>query len=163
MSSCRLSFNISSTVNIVEACTVNDNKVEISWNNPLGVEIDYFVIERSKKGYLFKEIIKIETGKNKSSSIEYFEVDYKPFNKKAYYRIKQVSINGVSHYSNIVVAENFGNIKPLFSLFSKNQNRFNLKSYSATNILVVLLDINKNEYTSNYLCNSLFGFLLRKK
>lgn len=136
---------ISSAFSEVKAFYIND-KVEISWNNPLEIEIDYFIIERSKNGQYFKEISKVNVGKNKSSSIQYYEVDYKPFNKRAYYRIKQVGINGKSYYSTVVIAENFKNTKPLHALFSKNQNNSTLKDYEVTNILVVLLDIKRKEY-----------------
>ena len=49
---------ISSLFSKVEAVYIN-NKVQISWNNPKHIEVNYFVLERSKNGIKFKEIQKI--------------------------------------------------------------------------------------------------------
>ena len=124
----------------------NDDKVEISWSNPLHIKVDYFVIERSKDGRYFKEILNVNASENNGSSIEYFEIDYNPFNKKAYYRIKQVDINGKNYYSNMVVAQNLNNVKPLFNVFSNNRNTKGLKDYKEKDILVVITNAHKEEF-----------------
>ena len=138
-------FLISSLFSEVTA-VYNNDKVEISWNNPLHIKVDYFVIERSKTGKKFKAIQKINTKENVGHSIEYFEIDYKPFNVKAFYRIKQVDIDGNSYYSKIVYAENFNNIKPIVSLFSFSKKNTEVKNYKGKDILVVLVNANQEEF-----------------
>lgn len=123
----------------------HDDIVEISWTNPMHIKVDYFYIERSKNGKNFKEIIKINGDKENYNINQYYEVDNKPFNKKGYYRIKQVDINGNVYYSNVVFAKNNKNITPLFNLLFTNQNK-QLKDYKANNVLVVLIDKDRNEF-----------------
>ncbi|OFY89868.1 MAG: hypothetical protein A3K10_15330 [Bacteroidetes bacterium RIFCSPLOWO2_12_FULL_31_6] len=141
---------ISASFSEVRAVYKND-KVEISWTNPTDIQIAYFVVERSKNGKNFKTIIQVEGSKKENSLIEYYEIDNNPLHQKAYYRIRQIDVNGKSYYSEMVVAMNVNYVNPLLSLFSnsqKNPKYSRLKNYNENNILVVLLDNNGNEYIS---------------
>jgi hypothetical protein len=126
----------------------NKDKVEISWTNPIHVKIDLFIIERSRNGHSFKEIMKITGPRNTSELIEYYEIDDNPFKSKSYYRIKQIDINGKKYYTNIAVAENFNIIKPIFNLFSNSSKLKNIKGYNKEDVLVVLIDSKNNEYVA---------------
>lgn len=136
---------ISSSFSEVKAIYNND-KVEISWSNPAHMNVDYFIIERSKNGKHFKEIMKVETGSGNCSAVEYFEIDYSPLNIKAFYRIKHVDVSGNSYYSNIVYAQNFNRGKALFGLFSLSRKNAALKDYYGKDILVVLIDASQQEF-----------------
>jgi hypothetical protein len=138
---------ISSLFSKVEAVYIN-NKVQISWNNPKHIEVDYFVLERSKNGIRFKEIQKIDAVNNNGNTIEYNEVDYIRLKTKAYYRVKQIDVDGFFYYSDIAVVNNFSNVKPLFNLFSKSNTNRGLKNYEGTNILVILLDVKQKKFVS---------------
>lgn len=124
----------------------NHDKVEISWTNPASIKIAYFVVERSKNGKKFKAIIQVEGSKKENNLIEYYEIDNNPLRQKAYYRIRQIDMNGKSYYSEMVMATNVNYVNPLVSLFSNSQKNRKLKNYSEENILVVLLDNNGEEY-----------------
>lgn len=124
----------------------NNNVVGISWANPLHIDIDFFVIEKSKNGKKFNEIMKIKGAENLNTSIAYYEIDNNPFNKKGYYRVKQIDINGKVYYSNVVLAHNMENIKPIFNLFSKSHNLKGLKNYKGEDILVVLQNSKQEEF-----------------
>ncbi len=126
--------------------TYNENIVGISWANPLHIDVDYFVIEKSKTGNNFKEIMKIDGSENLNNSIAYYEIDNNPFHKKGYYRVKQVDINGQIYYSNIALAHNIGNVNPIFNLFAKSSNIRKLKNYKGIDILVVLQNSNQEEF-----------------
>jgi hypothetical protein len=132
----------------VKAFYNDNNKVEISWTNPSHMNVDYFIIERSKNGNSFKEILKVDGSENNGSLIEYFEIDNKPLNKKGYYRIKQVDVDGKTYFSEMVAATNINYIKPLVNLFINPKNKKKLKDYDEKNVLVVLLDFEGNEYIS---------------
>ena len=127
----------------------NDDKVEISWTNPVHVKIDLFIIERSNNGHSFKEIMKISGAKNNANElIEYYEIDPSPFKSKSYYRIKQIDISGKKYYTNIAIAENFKKNKPTFNLFSNSTKIKNIKGYNKEDLLVVLVDSKNNEYVA---------------
>ena len=84
----------------------NDGNVEISWSTPEQIQVDYYVIERSRNGRKYKVIRKVDVPKNNSGSIDYYEIDSHPLKKKAFYRIRQVDRNGTRHYSNTVLVHN---------------------------------------------------------
>ena len=126
----------------------NHDKVEISWTNPTSIKVAYFVIERSKNGKNFKDIIQVEGVQEENSLIEYYEVDNNPLQKKAYYRIREVDVNGKNYYSEMVIVNNVNYVNPLFSFFVKHENNRKLKNYNEHDLLVVLLDNNGIEYIS---------------
>ncbi|PJB15502.1 MAG: hypothetical protein CO118_03350 [Flavobacteriales bacterium CG_4_9_14_3_um_filter_32_8] len=138
---------ISSSFSEVKA-VYNNDKVEISWTNPTGIQVNYFVIERSKNGKNFENILQVKGSQNENKLIEYYEVDNKPLHKKAYYRIRQIDVNGKNYYSEMVMVTNINYVNPMFSLFIKPQNNRKLKNYNEHGILVVLLDNNGNEFIS---------------
>ncbi|MBL4593292.1 MAG: hypothetical protein JKX68_05675 [Flavobacteriales bacterium] len=138
-------FFISTSFSEIKA-NYNIDRVEISWDNPKHIEVDYFVIERSRNGGKFKEILKIKATNNLGDFIEYYEIDYKPLNKKAFYRIKQVDIDGHTYYSEMVAVYNFKKIKSLSKLFPSSKKNKNLKSYDEKNILVVLFNENQEQF-----------------
>jgi len=127
--------------------TYNNDQVEIWWTNPTHIKVDFFVVERSKNGSHFEQVILVDGPKhNNSRLLEYFEIDNNPFNKKAFYRIKQVDINGAVYYSDIVFTKNISNAKSLFSLFSNSESSNNIKNYTKKDLLVVLIDGYQKEY-----------------
>jgi hypothetical protein len=124
----------------------NNNTVGISWANPLHIDVDYFVIEKSKSGKKYKEVLKVDGIAGLDKSIAYYEVDYNPFKEKGFYRIKQVDINGQIYYSNIVVARKMDNINSIFKLFARKANIKGLKNYKGEDILVILRNANQEEF-----------------
>lgn len=138
-------FLINSLFSQVNA-NYNNDVVGISWANPLKLEIDYFVIEKSKNGNKFKELMKIEGSKKLDNSISYFEIDQNPFDDKGFYRIKQVDIEGNIYYSNIIFTKNMKNVKPIFDLFTPLQNSKELRDYNGDDILLVLINSKQKEF-----------------
>lgn len=126
--------------------TYKGDVVGISWANPLHIDIDYFVIEKSKKGKFFKEVLKVQGSENLNTSMAYYEIDNNPFSKKGYYRVKQVDVNGQAYYSNIALAQNMENVHPIFNLFKKASNLKGLKNYIGEDILVVLQNSEQEEF-----------------
>lgn len=119
----------------IDANYIN-NQVELRWTTPNNVSPDYFIIERSKNGRYFKEIMRIKCGK---SHVYYYEIDYNPPNKIAYYRIKGVNNSNVVKYFNTVLARNYNKL---------NNNRFkkSLKGFEEEQVLMVLRSQDKKEY-----------------
>ncbi len=123
----------------------NNNIVEISWLNPEHSDIEFFVIERSKHGRYFDEVLKINGArKNKLGYIEYFEIDSKPFKRKGYYRIKSISTTGKTYYSEMVFTENNKSSNFALNLFNL-KTKSKVKGFSANDVILVLVDSLKNE------------------
>jgi hypothetical protein len=132
---CQLIF-ISSFFSKINA-NYNDDKVEIYWTQSNNLKTAYFVIERSENGKHFSETMRVQGGGN---NVEYYEIDYQPPSKMAYYRIKQVGVNGNYKYSETILVKNYnklnyyGNIKKT------------LKGYKGTDILVILRNKKGKEF-----------------
>ncbi len=107
-------------------------QVEIEWSTSNNAKIDYFIIERSKKGKYFKAIMKIKSGEPNTN---YYEVDYHPPKKTSFYRIKQVQADGSFTYSETILVKKYTNAKYK-----------HLKDYKQNDVLLVLKDKNGNEF-----------------
>ncbi len=76
------------------------------WNN------DFFIIEKSKDGVLWHDMLKVPSRGNSELRNDYMEIDRKPFYGMNYYRIKQTDFDGAYTYSDVrsVRINTFGNI-----------------------------------------------------
>lgn len=86
-------------------CKVLNKQVELKWETGMEHNNNYFVIEKSMDGITFSEIGKRPGAINSNSIKTYSFIDYN-VSKKAFYRLKQVDINGNSKYSKVLVAKN---------------------------------------------------------
>jgi len=129
-------FFISSLFSEIYA-NYNDNKVEIYWSKSTNTKIQHFIIERSKDGIEFETLRQINSG---NGGGYYFEIDYQPPIKMAYYRIKQVDFNRNYNYSKTVMVKNYNKLS-----HSENFNK-SLKGYKGRNILVVLKNKKGKEF-----------------
>ncbi len=73
--------------------------VAVAWNTHREIDTDYFAIERSIDGSNFTLIDTIWAAGNSRTTKEYELVDKKPELGKAFYRIKQVKMNGSFSFS----------------------------------------------------------------
>lgn len=81
------------------------NTVELTFETASERDMDYFEIENSRDGNYWQSISKIQAHGNSTSVNTYKCVDKSPFNGLSYYRLKDVSINGVENYSDIISNE----------------------------------------------------------
>ena len=109
----------------------NNGNVEISWSQTNNYKTSYFLIERSNDGRYFTEIYKV---KGSNIGVEYFEIDYHPPIKTAYYKVKQIDTNGDISFSETVLVKNYEKLN-----FYGKPKSF-LKGYKNRDVLVVLKD-----------------------
>jgi len=88
-----LSFNTTETSN---------HSVKIEWQTASEINNDYFTIERSKNGFEWEEIKRINGAGNSSSLLNYTTIDVSPYLGTSYYRLKQTDFDGRFSYSKIV-------------------------------------------------------------
>lgn len=120
------------------------SKVEISWEALPEKSGVTYVIERSKDGELWGEILAV-TGGEAESTQTFIESDYNPIQGISYYRLKKVYHDGLHAYSTISVVKNEGNLgtheipldeKDYTGLFNERE------------IIIVLKDQKGDEYFS---------------
>ncbi|OFX74959.1 MAG: hypothetical protein A2X12_06975 [Bacteroidetes bacterium GWE2_29_8] len=68
--------------------------VQIDWTTASENNNDYFTVESSKDGILFKKVVQIYSTGNSNAIINYSTIDYNPNNGISYYRLKQTDLDG---------------------------------------------------------------------
>ena len=145
---------------------VNNNNVDLKWITITEINNDYFIIERSSNGIDWEHILNLDGAGNSNQIIEYFEIDYKPFEGLSYYRIKQTDNNGEFSYSNIVPVRFENNDNRIINLFPNPIGKgetlnIELKNIKGTEYLLTLRDIQGKEYYSKVILkidgNNLIG------
>lgn len=101
-------------------CKVLDKQVELKWETAMEHNNNYFVIEKSMDGITYTEIGKRPGAINSNSVKRYSFIDYNLL-KNAFYRLKQVDINGNSKYSKVLVAKN-ESPNPFNFIYSQGEN-----------------------------------------
>jgi len=86
--------------------TLNNEKVDLSWQTASEINNDYFTLEKSLDGFNWESFSKQDGAWNSSSLISYNDVDYNPYRGTSYYRLKQTDFNGEFEYSEMVVVDN---------------------------------------------------------
>ncbi|MGL1889203.1 MAG: T9SS type A sorting domain-containing protein [Reichenbachiella sp.] len=70
------------------------SEIVLNWVTASEVENDYFILERSKDGVLYKQIAKIDGNGTTNEQEEYKHYDDQPFFGTSYYRLSQVDFDG---------------------------------------------------------------------
>ena len=76
-------------------------QVELNWQTESELNNDYFAIERSADGLEFKEIMRTKGAGTHLGTLDYKELDERPFIGDNYYRLRQVDFDGTTTYSEI--------------------------------------------------------------
>jgi hypothetical protein len=85
------------------SAAVNSEKtVDLKWTTASEKNNDFFTLEKSKEGAVYKEITKVKGAGNSSSVLHYSSVDPDPFFGVSYYRLKQTDYDGTFSYSKSV-------------------------------------------------------------
>jgi len=114
----------------------HNGNVEISWSQSNNQKTSYFLIERSNNGRSFTSLSKVEGGK---LGVDYFEIDYQPPSKYAFYRITQVSEYGKICHSETILVKDYNKI-------SRRTNKTFLKNYKNENVLIVIKNKKGEEF-----------------
>lgn len=85
-----------------------EEDVILEWTTAVEINNEEFVIERSQNGIEFQEIGRVQGAGNSTETIHYLFVDRSPFDGIAYYRLKQIDLDGHVSYSEVkvIVIEN---------------------------------------------------------
>lgn len=73
----------------------------LEWNTSSEINSDYFILQRSKDGENFENLVRVKAQGNSSNVVNYKETDKEPF-ITSYYRLMMVDKNGDVKYSEMV-------------------------------------------------------------
>jgi hypothetical protein len=118
---------------------ISDKKVELTWSSNTENNNNYFTIEKSKDAINFEEVTSIKGFGNYSSLVNYFDVDYIPYEGISYYRLKQTDSKGHTLSSRLVsVNYRLGNDGLVANQNSIDENTTNLLGSENKEVVVVL-------------------------
>lgn len=131
---------------------MNEDRVEITWTTASEINNSYFIVEKSKDGVDWVEVIKVSGAGHSVSIIDYFEIDNDPLIGLSYYRLTQVDFDGKQETFNIIPVENAIKGEGIMNIYPNPVNKGDCISLSFESlhknkqeILVVLRDIRGNE------------------
>ena len=79
--------------------------VELNWKTATQINNDYFVVQKSKDGVNWEQLVIVKGAGTTYIPIEYLEIDPNPYEGFTYYRLKQIDFDGTYTYSKIVAVE----------------------------------------------------------
>ena len=85
---------------------INSAQVDLKWVTATEINNDYFVVEKSKDGENWEEVVWTDGAENSNYTMEYYEVDENPYEGISYYRLKQVDFDGNYTYSSVIPVNN---------------------------------------------------------
>jgi hypothetical protein len=141
--------------------TKENNDVKIYWSTASETNNDHFEIERSDDGRNFIPIANVKAVGNSSSITNYSYVDKKLNSTVAYYRIKQVDVNGSITYTSIASIKNnqSNNSTEIFAASNKNITVRFTSVQSSASVSVYSINgqtlLHKNFQQANYIAFAL--------
>ena len=117
----------------------DNTKVELTWSSDTEKKNSFYTIEKSKDAMNFDAVTTIRAFGNNSNIINYFDVDYTPYEGISYYRLTQIDVKGNVLSSRLVSVNN----KISTTNLAMNQNAVyetsaNLMGSENKEVLVVL-------------------------
>ncbi|MFL5754369.1 MAG: hypothetical protein ACJ76F_13240 [Bacteroidia bacterium] len=148
---------------------INTDKVDLKWVTKAENVNAVFIVEKSKDGKSFEEVMRV-TGVGKGNFyMEYFDADYTPIEGVSYYRLKQANETGEEVLHNIVAVSYF---KPVTAnnpeiavaanpgTSSTNDFSLLLKGFEGKEVLVVLRNKKGDEFFSKVFLSSTAHYLV---
>ena len=84
----------------------SDKSIGLSWRSEFEANSDKYVIERSSDGYSFSEVGNVTAAGSSSKALNYAFTDKSFTSGAAYYRLRQVDLDGKTEYSKVVYINN---------------------------------------------------------
>ncbi len=76
--------------------------VDLQWVTASESNNDHFVVERTRDGVAFEEVVMVPGAGNSSALLTYTDIDADPLPGLSYYRLVQVDLDGTATYSDLV-------------------------------------------------------------
>jgi len=161
-------------VNLVSfKATKNENQVLLNWSTSSETKSDFFAIERSVTGTIWKTLGKVNASQESSSLKTYSYLDTKPNTGENLYRLKMIDSDGSFAYSRIR-SLSFGNAEQIIlypnpvsgRLYSNSQVAGNIESVRLVNVtgqvVAQFSEITKDGMSIGHLATGLYSVQIKK-
>lgn len=125
-----------------------NDKVKLTWTVGTEVNVEKYVIERSKNGIDFNQFISQNSHGNSGNDATYIKFDNVPFEGPSFYRIHSLDYNGDTAFTKTVAFNNEYLIEdhPIFNMYPNPYNGGNLTiefvALLSENSQIIVTDIN---------------------
>ncbi len=130
-----------------------DGKALLNWSTTAEIQNDYFDIEKSEDGNRFYTIGKVKKSNTTSQNATYSFIDKDLSSPVAYYRLKQVDIDGKFTYSEIINSKRKTIDNKVISIFPNPiQDKINIRlkaNSTATSLLKIVNEFGQVVHTQN--------------
>ncbi|MGB0887144.1 MAG: LamG-like jellyroll fold domain-containing protein [Vicingaceae bacterium] len=140
--------------------TLNKDIVVLNWATSTEINNDFFIVQKSKNGFDWKDVLTVSGAGNSSHTINYTQIDKKPHIGVSYYRLKQTDFDSQFSYSDIVsINYQLEDIKGTMSIFPNpiikgNELNVDFKNIDNNDLYVVLRNKEGKEFYSKLVKNN---------
>ena len=128
------------------------NAISINWSTPSEINSDYFIVQRSKDGILFDDVMQEIAAGSSSAVSNYSITDYKPYTETSFYRVVEVDMDGKITHKVLTVANFQAELSmTIYPGFSGNAFNVSIASKKQKQVLLLLRDIQGNEFYSKFI------------
>jgi hypothetical protein len=85
--------------------TLNNRKVDLTWQTASEHNNDFFTVERSADGFNFEPVLYKDGAGNSNELLSYTIQDVQPLEGVSYYRLKQTDLDGAFEFSDIKIVD----------------------------------------------------------
>jgi hypothetical protein len=126
--------------------------VDVTWSTAVEMNTDYFMVQHSKDGINFQNVVQVDAAGNSSTVKNYSTVDPDPYPGISYYRLKQVDNDGKFAYSEMM-AVNFsgGNAMTVYPSPSSGNFNVSISGEKGKAVLLIVRDALGREFYSKVL------------
>lgn len=102
-----------------------NDEIMLNWSTATEVNNDFYTIEKSTDGTIFKTIGVVSGAGNSNNVINYQYADYNMFEGTNYYRLRQTDYDGKSKMSNVIAVNNHNHDKEIYKIIDMTGTEIN--------------------------------------
>lgn len=128
------------------------NAINVNWSTSAEINSDYFIVQRSKDGILFDDVMQEIAAGNSVVVSNYSITDYKPYSGTSFYRVIEVDMDGNLINTGLTIT-NFESELSMNVYSGSSANSFSVSITSKTQkqVLLVVRDMQGKEYYSKFI------------
>ena len=132
--------------------TLEGNAININWSTPAEINSDYFIVQRSRDGILFDDVMQEIAAGTSSVVSNYTITDYQPYSGPSFYRVVEVDTDGkITHKVSTEADFEAALSMTVHPGFSGNTFNVWIASKKQKQVLLVVRDIQGKEFYSKFI------------
>ena len=144
--------NIIPANNYTVTAVSEGNTININWVTSIEINSDYFIIQRSKDGIIFDDVMQEIAAGNSSVVNNYSITDYRPYAGTSFYRVVEVDVDGNLINTGLTVANFEMELSMnVYSGSAANTFSVSISAKDQKQVLLVVRDMQGKEFFSKFI------------